>query len=105
MVDKEKTVVIIGLGYVGLTLAAHMARSGFLVHGVEIRDEVLEPLKSGRSFFFEPGLDSLLKKVIAEGTFTFSKEIPTSESNRIFIIICKRIQYSCMFRNRRIRYV
>ena len=86
MVDEGNKVVIIGLGYVGLTLAAHMARSGFSVHGVEIRDEVLEPLKSGRAFFLEPGLDSLLGKIIAEGSFTFSKEIPPSEENRIFII-------------------
>ena len=86
MAGKGNTAVIIGLGYVGLTLAAHMARSGFKVHGVEIRDEVLEPLQNGRAFFLESGLDSLLGKVITEGVFTFSKDIPASEENRIFII-------------------
>lgn len=86
MAGKGNKVVIIGLGYVGLTLAAHMARSGFKVHGVEIRDEVLEPLKNGRAFFLEPGLDSLLGKVITEGVFTFSKDIPASDEGRIFII-------------------
>ena len=86
MADKGNAAVIIGLGYVGLTLAAHMARSGFKVHGVEIRDEVLEPLQNGKAFFFEPGLNSLLEKVIAEGAFSFSKDIPASEDNRIFVI-------------------
>ena len=86
MAGKGNAVVVIGLGYVGLTLAAHMARSGFKVHGVEIRDEVLEPLKNGRAFFLEPGLDSLLEKVTTEGLFTFSKDIPASDENRIFII-------------------
>lgn len=86
MAGKGNTVVIIGLGYVGLTLAAHMARSGFKVHGVEIRDEVLEPLKNGKAFFLEPGLDALLEKVITEGLFTFSRDIPASDENRIFII-------------------
>ena len=86
MAGKGNKVVIIGLGYVGLTLAAHMARSGFKVHGVEIRDEVLEPLTNGRAFFLEPGLDSLLGKVITEGVFTFSKDIPASDEGRIFII-------------------
>jgi len=86
MVDAANRVVVIGLGYVGLTLAVHMARAGFNVHGVEIRDEVLEPLEGGKAFFLEPGLDSLLGKVIAKGTFTFSREIPSSDANRIFII-------------------
>lgn len=79
-------VVVIGLGYVGLTLSAHMAKSGFHVHGVEIRDEVLNPLAESRAFFLEQGLDSLLDKVIKEGTFSFSREIPRSDKNRIFII-------------------
>lgn len=86
MVKDTRDVVVIGLGYVGLTLAAHMAKSGFRVHGVEIRDEVLEPLGRGRAFFLEQGLDSLLGKVISQGDFTFSKDIPKSEKNRIFII-------------------
>ncbi len=37
----DRTVCVIGLGYVGLTLAVVMARVGFEVRGVEIRDEVL----------------------------------------------------------------
>jgi UDP-N-acetyl-D-mannosaminuronic acid dehydrogenase len=86
MIKERNRVVVIGLGYVGLTLAAHMARSGFKVHGVEIREEVLEPLTKGKAFFLEQGLDSLLEKVIAEGSFTFSKDIPFSEESRIFII-------------------
>jgi UDP-N-acetyl-D-mannosaminuronic acid dehydrogenase len=86
MVEDTRDVVVIGLGYVGLTLAAHMAKCGFRVHGVEIREEVLEPLGDGRAFFLEQGLDSLLGKVISQGAFTFSKDIPVSEKNRIFII-------------------
>ena len=86
MVNQVNEVVVIGLGYVGLTLSAHMAKSGFRVHGVEIRDEVLNPLAESRAFFLEQGLDSLLDKVIKEGTFSFSREIPRSDKNRIFII-------------------
>jgi UDP-N-acetyl-D-mannosaminuronic acid dehydrogenase len=86
MEKKDNTVVIIGLGYVGLTLAAHMADCGFSVHGVEIKEEVLEPLRSGKAFFHEEGLDSLLKKVVGRGSLTFSKSIPLSRENRVFII-------------------
>ena len=76
MEKKDNAVVIIGLGYVGLTLAAHMADCGFSVHGVEIKEEFLEPLRSGKAFFHEEGLDSLLKKVVGRGSLTFSKSIP-----------------------------
>lgn len=86
MLREEKEVVVLGLGYVGLTLAAHMAQSGFQVHGVEIRDEVLNPLEESRAFFLEQGLDSILNRVINDGAFTFSREIPLSNTNRIFII-------------------
>jgi len=57
MVSRNKTaeseVVVIGLGYVGLTLAAHLARSGFKVHGVEVREFILAELAKGKAFFWK----------------------------------------------------
>ena len=83
---KDKDVVIMGLGYVGLTLGAYLAELGFKVHGVEIRDLVLNALESRKSFFWEPGLDELLVRNIESGRFSFSRTIPKVESNRVFII-------------------
>jgi UDP-N-acetyl-D-mannosaminuronic acid dehydrogenase len=83
---KDKDVVIMGLGYVGLTLGAYLAELGFKVHGVEIRDLVLNALESRKSFFWEPGLDELLVRNIESGSFSFSRTIPKVESNRVFII-------------------
>ena len=40
----DHTVCIVGLGYVGLTLAAAMADDGFTVYGTEIREDVLADL-------------------------------------------------------------
>ena len=39
---KDKSICIIGLGYVGLTLAVTMAQIGFKVNGVEIVEETVE---------------------------------------------------------------
>jgi len=83
---KDKDVVIMGLGYVGLTFGAYLAELGFKVHGVEIRDLVLSALESRKSFFWEPGLDELLVRNIENGNFSFSRAIPKVESNRVFII-------------------
>jgi nucleotide sugar dehydrogenase len=71
---------------VGLTLAAHLARSGFKVHGVEVREFILAELAKGKAFFLEEGLDPLLKTVIENGSFSFYNQIPFSDRSRIFVI-------------------
>jgi len=83
---NDRDVVIMGLGYVGLTFGAYLSELGFKVHGVEIRDLVLNALKLRKSFFWEPGLDELLSRNIENGNFSFSGFIPNTESNRVFII-------------------
>jgi UDP-N-acetyl-D-mannosaminuronic acid dehydrogenase len=72
--DSEK-VCIIGLGYVGLTLAVSMANVGYPVHGVEIRQDVLDKLEQGKPTFFEEGLKSELKTALKKKTLTFSTSI------------------------------
>lgn len=75
-----------GLGYVGLTLAVAMADVGFDVLGVELRDEVLDALSKSKAHFFEPGLDERLKRVIENGNFKFSKNIPQNSRASAYII-------------------
>ncbi len=53
---------IIGLGYVGLTLAITAAECGIETLGMEISAHIKECLKENRAHFFEPGLDALIKK-------------------------------------------
>jgi UDP-N-acetyl-D-mannosaminuronic acid dehydrogenase len=84
--SAEYPIVIVGLGYVGLTLAAFMADRGFKVHGTEVRSFILENLDKRRSYFLEVNLNNILDRVIEKGAFTFSKKIPPSKLNRIFII-------------------
>ncbi|GAA2394811.1 nucleotide sugar dehydrogenase [Dactylosporangium salmoneum] len=50
------TVGVIGMGYVGLTLTAALARKGFVVHGVDVQPAVVESLNRGRPHIFEPGV-------------------------------------------------
>ena len=56
------TIGIIGLGYVGLTLAIAAADCGIKTYGVEISDKIKGCLKENRAHFFEPGLDNLIEK-------------------------------------------
>jgi UDP-N-acetyl-D-mannosaminuronic acid dehydrogenase len=82
----DRYVCILGLGYVGLTLAVAMADVGFTVQGVEIRDDVLAKLKNGVAHFHEPGLQERLRRAIKSGRLQCSKNIPNDWPGSVFII-------------------
>lgn len=54
------TVCVLGLGYVGLTLAAVMADVGYKVIGVDRNEALVEDVKAGKPHFHEKGLEELL---------------------------------------------
>ena len=83
---KDNKVCIMGLGYVGLTLAVTMADIGFEVHGVEIKDDILKSLKKGVPHFHEPGLEGTLKKVLLTKNLKLSKKIPKKIDSNVYII-------------------
>ncbi|WP_236952121.1 nucleotide sugar dehydrogenase [Kibdelosporangium phytohabitans] len=66
---------IVGMGYVGLTLAAAMARKGFEVHGVDTDPFVLESLSQGKPHIFEPGVAEAFSELIGKNIF-ISRELP-----------------------------
>ncbi len=81
----QKNICIVGLGYVGLTLAVHAAKNGYRVFGVEILDETYEVLSKGKCHFHEPGIEELLKSLLNKNLF-ISKKIPSNEKMDIFIV-------------------
>lgn len=82
-VASHRHLVVIGLGYVGLTLAAVMADVGFLVTGVEVDELRYNSLKNGDSYIHEVGLPELIKEQVNKNLFV-SKEIPVEGD--VFII-------------------
>src|SRR3546814_13484968 len=68
--QQPASVVIIGLGHVGLTLAVALARKGVRVYGVERRREVVDMVNEGRPHFSEIGLEAALTNVIESGRLT-----------------------------------
>lgn len=60
------SVGVVGLGYVGLTLAVTLARKGFAVHGVDTSPAVLDALGRGRPHLFEPGVEEGLRAFLGE---------------------------------------
>ena len=62
-----KTIGVVGLGYVGLTLTAALATKGFVVHGSDVSPGVLETLSRGKSHIFEPGVEEAFAAHIGTG--------------------------------------
>ena len=61
---KKNKHIVVGLGYVGLTLALSLAQSGRKVLGYENDISRIESLRNGKSYIFEPGIENLLKQNI-----------------------------------------
>lgn len=60
-------IAVFGLGYVGCVTAARLAEAGHDVTGVDVSDEKVEMVNSGRSPIIEPGLGNLIARVVQSG--------------------------------------
>lgn len=58
---RFKQIGVVGLGYVGLTLALTLADLGFKVRGFDINKRVRDSLAKGAPHFFEDGIKQILK--------------------------------------------
>ena len=56
----DVSVSIVGLGRLGLPLAAAFQSRGFDVIGVDVNQDVVDAANEGRAHFYEPGLADLL---------------------------------------------
>ncbi len=81
---QMKKVCIIGMGYVGLTLAVVLAERGFSVTGVEVNAVVADQLKRCQPHFHEQGLQRMMKTQLGKTLFVRT-DVP-SERQDIFII-------------------
>lgn len=63
---------VIGCGHLGATHAACMALIGHHVLGVDIDEDKVRLLNSGKAWFHEPGLDEMLAGTIEAGRLSFT---------------------------------
>ncbi|MEY2824766.1 MAG: hypothetical protein RLZ64_1304, partial [Pseudomonadota bacterium] len=65
MVTKlDPAACVVGLGFIGLPTAVLIANEQIPVLGVDIKKEVVDSVNAGSLHFVEPGLESLLKRVV-----------------------------------------
>jgi nucleotide sugar dehydrogenase len=77
---------VLGLGYVGLTLAAVYTQAGFKTVGVDINEDIIGKLKQGIPHFHEHGLPELIEATRGDLTFSTSINEINPQTNTIFII-------------------
>lgn len=79
-------VSVVGLGYVGLTLATALADAGFRVLGVERRGDVVEMTNRGQPHFAETGLAEMLEHATVAGNLVARTAFDPAASSEIYII-------------------
>ncbi len=78
----EVSAAVLGLGYVGMTLAVTLARRGVRVHGIETRRDVVDMTNARIPHFAENGLQAALSEVMDSGKFTAHSsldEVPAAD--------------------------
>ena len=80
---NKPSVIMMGLGYIGLPTAALIASRGLKVTGVDIRQGVVDTINKGEIHIVEPDLDGLVHKVVKE---EFLKASTTPVSSDVYLI-------------------
>lgn len=81
--EKDLTITILGMGYIGLPTAIAFAKAGFTVKGFDVNKKVIETLKAGHIHIVEPSLQEAFEEALKSGRL-----IPTDklEKSDVFII-------------------
>ncbi len=70
--SRFRTVCVVGMGFVGLTLAVSLAECGFLVRGIEKNPDIRARLRAGEPHFHEVGLPPLLRHHVGKETLVIA---------------------------------
>ncbi|QIC04619.1 UDP-glucose/GDP-mannose dehydrogenase family protein [Brevibacillus sp. 7WMA2] len=81
-------VAVIGTGYVGVTTGVALAMAGHEVTGVDVDEEKIRLLQTGKSPIYEPDLDEALVDVISRGKLEFTTDHTVALLSAQIIFIC-----------------
>ena len=85
--SRDIKIAVMGLGRVGLPLAATLADEGFEVLGVDINEEIIAKISIGElPYIDEAGLKELIQRVVAKKTFKATSQIQAIKECDFIII-------------------
>ena len=83
---NNNKVSVVGLGYVGLPLAALCAIKGYQVIGIDSNAAIVDLLQSGKSHIKDDAVESLLADGISSGNFTATTNVDEIADCSIYLI-------------------
>ncbi len=81
---QNKTVCVIGLGYIGLPTAALLAGKGYQVIGVDVNPKAVEIINKGQIHIVEPDLDAYVRSAVSSGKL----KAQTEPTNADIFMVC-----------------
>ena len=89
---RNKTVSVIGLGYIGLPTAAHLASQGFKVLGMDVSQHAVDTINRGEIHIVEPDLDAYVSSAVSQGILAAYTEVMPAD---VYIICVPTPFHSC----------
>ncbi len=82
-------IAVVGTGYVGLVLGACLAENGNTVACVDKDGSKVATLTAGKMTIYEPGLEEIVRRNVAEERLSFTTDLPGSvrDSEIVFIAV------------------
>lgn len=82
-----RRVSVVGLGKLGLCLAAVLADSGFQVTGVDVDGSKVDAVNRGKPLIYEPGLAELMRGTRTSLTATVDYDKAIAETQATFVVV------------------
>lgn len=86
--SADKSIAVVGSGYVGTVVAACLADLGHQVLGVEVDTDKLESLNKGIPPFFEKGLEERLASAVGAGRLHFTDDYDAAMAASEIVFLC-----------------
>lgn len=88
MKKENFNISVVGLGHIGLPTALLFSKRGFNVTGVDIVEENVKNINSGKTKIVEPGLNELLKECIESKKFKATTDsLKAAKETNVMIVI------------------
>ena len=93
-IDFQGKVTVVGMGFVGITLAIALAKKNQKVIGYDINESIINTLKDGESHVDEPGINSLINNYKDEEKLKFTSSLLNSDSDTYLICVGTPVDFN-----------
>lgn len=85
--SRVSSISVFGLGYVGCVSIGCIARAGYNVIGVDVKEAKVRQIQDGIATIFEPGLDDLIRDAHAQGKISATTDVKSAVLNSTISLV------------------